>query len=234
MRLRCFSPSKLCQGVSCVNEITKRIQARRSIPEAAVYHIKPGDTMLKPRIPSQLFKNGSGVTSISQILPRYASTQPAAATSTSTQSSGTSTQSQRATGSVYATQSGLFKLALPLKPLSPSAVHGHERLDSGSGTAAKEDDENATLFLLHPRQPLSFIGSLIQTEVAAHQDKPPKQISFHRSDSGGRDGAGHSNASHWVSRSILCIRHSLKNCRRRRVLNSVGSYKKLPLAILSK
>ena len=159
--------------------------------------------MLKPRIPSQLFR--IRVTSCPTLVSRYASTQPAASTSASglsSTSSPTSSQSHTPVGSVYATQSGLFKLALPLKPQSPSSVHGHERLDPSSGKETKEEDENATLFLLHPRQPLSFIGSLIQSEVAAHQERPPKQISFHRSDHG--TGAGHSNASHWVGHVSPC------------------------------
>lgn len=65
-----------------------------------------------------------------------------------------------------AVQSGLFKLLLPLPDVPASSLA--KRLAPASsnsskdgqveGKAQKEDEDNAVLFLLHPKQPLSMIA----------------------------------------------------------------------------
>jgi len=107
----------------------------------------------------------------------------------------------KSTGSVYATQSGLFKLALPLKanPASASSTHGN--VTDTEQTVLNTNQDSPTLFLLHPRQPLSFIASLIQTEVAAHEEKPPKNITFHGLPD--KNANQNESKSHWASSTEL-------------------------------
>lgn len=67
-----------------------------------------------------------------------------------------------------AVQSGLFKLLLPLPGIAGTSL-------AKRAVAGKDD---AVMFLLHPRQPLSYIASLISAEVSP-RGKEPIEVSFH-------------------------------------------------------
>ena len=69
-------------------------------------------------------------------------------------------------GSVMSLQSGLFKLLLPLPNVSQTSLA--KRLAPGG--ESKED--NAVLFLLHPRQPLSMIAVSLSMPCCPAQSCP--------------------------------------------------------------
>ena len=67
-----------------------------------------------------------------------------------------------------AIQSGLFKLLLPLPRISRTSL----------AKRTTTDTDNSVMFLLHPKQPLSYIASLISREVSP-RDTSPIEVSFH-------------------------------------------------------
>lgn len=90
-------------------------------------------------------------------------------------------------GHIYATSSGLFKLTLPLIPTHPvSSAEGPTSSAAPPETAqhwdknSSEDtgDSEQVNFLLHPRQPLSYLSGLISAETAhTHSPSSPPESS---------------------------------------------------------
>ncbi|KAK9898716.1 hypothetical protein P389DRAFT_37697 [Cystobasidium minutum MCA 4210] len=91
-------------------------------------------------------------------------------------------------GAIMAVQSGLFKLLLPLPnvPHSSLAKRLAPKLESNGKTSDQEaaagHDDSAVLFLLHPKQPLSIIATLIESEISSKEGEPPLQVTFHGAD----------------------------------------------------
>lgn len=74
-----------------------------------------------------------------------------------------STEAQRLKGVIKATSTGLFKLTLPLPAESP----------------ATEGYPDECRFFLHPKQPLSFVTSLINSEAKESGLREGERITFH-------------------------------------------------------
>lgn len=136
------------------------------------------------RLPPSGLRPGSRITRSPSTLPpcilqrRFAGSEP---TKVTEDDQLDQTRTHRGEGAIMAVQSGLFKLLLPLpdvpvsslaKRLAPSSVQN----DDGS---INRENDNGVLFLLHPKQPISMIATLIQSEISSKENQAPLEVTFH-------------------------------------------------------